>query len=174
MDEQRDGQDGEGRKPEGGGGGFVAAERARRLAVLDGLRERGIDPYPVGFARDQTVAQARAQGASLTAGTETADAVRLAGRVMALRRHGGLIFADLRDQTGTVQLLLRRDVLGDVAFADVAALNRGDWVGVDGTLMATRTGELSVAVTACTLLSKSLRALPDPRTGLTDVDTRYR
>ena len=174
MDEQRDGQDGEGRKPEGGGGGFVAAERARRLAVLDGLRARGIDPYPVGFARDQTVAQARAQGESLTAGTETADPVRLAGRVMALRRHGGLIFADLRDQTGTVQLLLRRDVLGDVAFADVAALNRGDWVGVDGTLMATRTGELSVAVTACTLLSKSLRALPDPRTGLTDVDTRYR
>ena len=156
------------------GGGFVAAERARRLAVLDGLRARGIDPYPVGFARDHTVAQARQEGADLAADTHTEQAVRLAGRVMALRRHGGLLFADLRDQTGTIQLLVARDGVGDVAYRDAQALNRGDWVGVDGTLMTTRTGELSVGVSACRLLSKSLRALPDPRSGLTDVDTRYR
>src|SRR5215217_2731415 len=108
----------------------VAAERARRLTKLDRLRERGLPPYPVRFDRDRTVADARAQFDALAAGEETDVTVRIAGRLMLLRRHGGLVFADLHDQTGDLQLFAARDDLGPEALADVDALDRGDWVGV--------------------------------------------
>jgi lysyl-tRNA synthetase len=105
---------------------------------------------------------------------QTDDEVRVAGRLLLIRRHGGLIFADLHEQSGTIQLLAARDQLGEAGFADLRRLDRGDWVGVAGTVMRTRRGELSVRVRECRLLSKSLRALPDKHRGLTDVDTRLR
>src|SRR4051794_20613682 len=156
------------------GADVVAAERARRLGKLEDLERRGIAPYPVRFDRDHAVGEVREEFGGLESGQETDRAVALAGRVMLIRRHGGLIFADLSDQTGTIQLVASRDGLGAEAFADVRALDRGDWVGVGGTVMTTRAGELSVRVTELQLLSKALRALPDKHRGLTDVDTRLR
>jgi lysyl-tRNA synthetase class 2 len=156
------------------GADVVAAERARRLGKLEDLERRGIAPYPVRFDRDHAVGEVGEEFGALEAGQETDRAVALAGRIMLIRRHGGLIFADLSDQTGTIQLVATRDGLGAEAFADVRALDRGDWVGVHGTVMTTRTGELSVRVTELQLLSKALRALPDKHRGLTDVDTRLR
>ena len=153
---------------------FVTAERAHRLGKLDALRERGINPYPVAFDRDHTVGELRALYNDLPPGATTDAEVRIAGRLMLIRRHGGLIFADLHEQTGTIQLLAERNVLGEEGLADFRALDRGDWVGVVGTVMSTRRGELSIRVTECRLLSKSLRALPDKHRGLTDVDTRLR
>jgi hypothetical protein len=85
--------------------GFVAAERAHRLAKLDALAEGGVAPYAVRYDRDHAIGDVRARFADLPAGRETDQAVRLAGRVMLIRRHGGLVFADLTDQTGTIQLL---------------------------------------------------------------------
>jgi lysyl-tRNA synthetase class 2 len=152
----------------------VAAERARRLAKLEALRERGIAPYPPRFHRDRTTADLRARFADLPAGDETGEAVRIAGRIMLLRRHGGLIFADLHDQEGKVQVLAARDDLGEEPFGDVDTLDRGDWIAVEGTVMRTRTGELSVRARIVVLLAKALRALPDKRRGLTDVDRRLR
>ena len=93
---------------------------------------------------------------------------------MLLRRHGQLVFADLHDQTGTIQLFVSHKDLGDEGFEDVAEWDRGDWVGVAGTVITTKRGELSVRVTEAQLLSKSLRALPDKHKGLADVDTRLR
>nr|MDQ6915304.1 lysine--tRNA ligase [Actinomycetota bacterium] len=152
---------------------FVAAERAHRLGKLEALRERGLDPYPVRFDRDTTLGAVRARFGDLAAGTETDAVVRVAGRVMLIRRHGGLAFADLHDQTGTVQLMASRDELaGDER--DFAELDRGDWVGVEGTVMVTRRGELSIRVRSFVLLAKALRALPDKHGGLVDVDTRLR
>jgi lysyl-tRNA synthetase, class II len=162
---------GEGPKP---GKDFVAAERAHRLAKLDALRERGIEPYPVTFDRDHSVGEVREQCATLGPDTVSETDVRIAGRLMLIRRHGGLVFADLKDQTGTIQLLVSREVIGEQGFQDVERLDRGDWVGAAGRVMATRTGELSVRATEVRLLSKSLRALPDKHRGLTDVDTRLR
>ena len=162
---------GEGPKP---GMDFVAAERAHRLAKLDALRERGIEPYPVTYDRDRSVSEVREQFDALAPDSVTETDVRLAGRLMLIRRHGGLVFADLKDQTGTVQLLVSREVLGEEAFRDVERLDRGDWVGAAGRVLTTRTGELSVRATELRLLSKSLRALPDKHRGLTDVDTRLR
>ena len=92
---------------------------------------------------------------------------------MLLRRQGKLTFATLRDRDGEVQLFVSRSVLGD-AHDQFDDLDLGDWVGVEGTVMTTRKGELSVKVETFELLAKALRPLPDKWKGLSDVDTRYR
>jgi lysyl-tRNA synthetase class 2 len=153
---------------------FQEAERERRLAKLDALRERGVEPYPVRFDRDATAAELRARHGELAAGTSTGEQARVAGRVMGMRRHGGLDFADLMDETGTIQLLVRRDEVGAEELHDFAALDLGDWVGVAGELIVSKTGELTIDVASFELLAKDLRPLPDLRHGLTDPEARYR
>ena len=91
----------------------VPAERARRLADLDALRARGVDPYPVRFDRDRTLAELRAEFGDLEPGTETDVPVRVAGRILLLRRMGKLTFATIRDQSDSIQLLVSRGELGD-------------------------------------------------------------
>jgi lysyl-tRNA synthetase class 2 len=150
------------------------AERARRLADLDTLRARGVDPYPVRFDRDRTLAQLRAEFGDLESGTLTEVPVRVAGRILLLRRQGKLTFATVRDQSDSIQLFVDRGVLGEEEHAAFNALDLGDWVGVDGTVMPTRKGELSVNVTASELLAKALPPLPHNAHGLSDVDTRFR
>jgi lysyl-tRNA synthetase len=160
--------------PPAGTPDFEEAERARRLAKLACLRERGVEPYPVRFDRDTTAAELRARHPSLPAGERSGERVRVAGRLTALRRHGGLGFADLMDESGTIQLLARRDALGEQALEDFAALDLGDWVGGEGEAIASRSGELTVELTTLELLSKALRPLPDLRGGLADAEARYR
>jgi lysyl-tRNA synthetase len=153
---------------------FQEETRAHRLAKLDALRERGIEPYPVRFDRDSTAAAIRERHGSIAAGTDTGEVVHLAGRVMGERRHGGLDFADLQDETGTVQLIVTRGEVGGEGLHDFSDLDLGDWIGVEGTVVASDKGELSVRVDKFELLSKSLRALPDIRHGLIDPEARYR
>src|SRR6202012_2277011 len=86
--------------------------RARRLEKLQELRARGGEPDPGRVDRDSPVSAIRAAHAGLAPGTVTAMTVRLAGRLMAQRRHGGLIFGELRDETGTIQLMVGRDHVG--------------------------------------------------------------
>jgi lysyl-tRNA synthetase class 2 len=149
-------------------------ERAHRLAKASALRQAGIDPYPVGFTRDTTAAALHERYEGLPAGSETDETVRVAGRLLLIRRQGKLVFATMRDGTGTVQLFVSRAVVGDEGFDAFADLDLGDWVGVEGVVMRTKRGELSVRVASCTLLAKALRPLPDKWHGLTDVDMRYR
>ncbi|MDX6698728.1 MAG: lysyl-tRNA synthetase, class [Solirubrobacteraceae bacterium] len=153
---------------------FVAAEREHRLGKLRDLAGRGIDPYPVKFERDHSIAEIRERHEGLQPGTDTGEEVRVAGRVLLLRRHGQLVFADLHDQTGSIQLFVSHQDLGDQAFEDIAEWDRGDWVGAVGTVMVTKRGELSIRVSEAHLLAKALRALPDKHKGLTDVDKRMR
>jgi lysyl-tRNA synthetase class 2 len=153
---------------------FQEETRAHRLAKLEALRERGIEPYPVRFDRDSTAAAIRAEFGAIAPGTDTGKQVHIAGRVMGERRHGGLDFADLRDETGEVQLIVTRGEVGGEGLHDFSDLDLGDWVGVEGTVIASDKGELSVRVDKFELLSKSLRALPDIRHGVTDAETRYR
>jgi lysyl-tRNA synthetase class 2 len=150
------------------------AERARRLADLDALRAQGVDPYPVRFDRDRTLGELRTEFGQLDPGTETEVRVRVAGRILLLRRQGKLTFATVRDQSGAMQLFVSRGVLGDDRHDAFDALDLGDWIGVDGTVMSTRKGELSVKVDDFVLLAKALRPLPDKWHGLSDVDTRFR
>jgi lysyl-tRNA synthetase class 2 len=152
----------------------LPAERARRLADLDELRAQGVDPYPVRFDRDRTLRELRDDFGDLPPATETEVRVRIAGRIRLLRRQGKLTFATVRDQSDSVQLFVDRSVLGEERQAEFNRLDLGDWVGVEGTVMTTRKGELSVKIDGFQLLAKSLRPLPDKWHGLSDVDTRFR
>jgi lysyl-tRNA synthetase len=167
-DEQNgDGDDGEGSR-------FLHEERAHRLAKLDAMRDRGVDPYPVRFDRDHTAAELRERFADLGPGADSGERVSIAGRVVALRRHGGLDFIDLRDETAKIQLIATRDQLGESVIDELNALDLGDWIGAAGVVVTSRRGELSVRIESFELLSKALRPLPDMRHGLTDPEARYR
>ncbi len=152
----------------------IDEERSRRLEKAEALRARGIEPYAVRFDRDHTAAGLHDEFDGLDAGQETDAVVRVAGRLLLLRRQGKLTFGTLRDGTGSVQLFVSRAVLGGEQHAAFDDLDLGDWVGVEGTAMKTRKGELSVKVSSFQLLSKALRPLPDKWHGLADVDTRFR
>ena len=149
-------------------------ERARRLAKVEALRSQGRDPYPVRFDRTHTTAELHAAYGGIDAGAEVDDTVRVAGRLMLIRRQGKLTFATVRDATGTVQLFVSRAVIGEDRHAAFDDLDLGDWVGAAGTVMKTKKGELSVKATDFELLAKALRPLPDKWHGLADVDTRFR
>ena len=153
---------------------FQEQTRAHRLEKLEGLRERGIEPYPVRFDRDATAAALREQFGELAAGADTGKVVKLAGRVMGERRHGGLEFADLQDESGRIQLMATREAVGSDELHEFSDLDLGDWIGVEGTVIVSDHGELTVKVDKYELLSKSLRALPDVRHGLADPEARYR
>jgi lysyl-tRNA synthetase len=129
---------------------------------------------PYRYVTTSSVARIREQYTTLAAGRETGHEVSIAGRLRALRRQGHLSFATLADSTGQIQLFLARDTLGAAAHQEFNALSRGDWVGVRGTVMTTRRGELSVRVTEFQPLAMALSAPPSSRAGLTDVQTRYR
>ena len=160
-------------EPEGRAGGD---ERAARLAQVEAMRARGVEPYPVRFDRTHTLGEVREHWDDrVDIGATTDDAVTVAGRVVSRRDQGKLVFAGVRDGTASLQLFVNKAELGDDAFARfVDEVERGDWVGVEGVVMKTKKGELSVNVKSFTLLSKSLRPLPEKWHGLSDTDTRFR
>jgi lysyl-tRNA synthetase, class II len=159
--------------PEGRGGDD---ERSARLARIEAMRARGEDPYPVRFDRSHTLIEVREHwDTRIETGAASDEVVRVAGRIVLLRAQGKLVFATVRDGTGSLQLFVDKSELGDDAFARFGdEIERGDWVGVEGTVMKTKRGELSVNVKTFTLLSKSLRPLPEKWHGLADTDTRFR
>lgn len=140
-----------------------------RLQKLEALRAAGKDPYLQSFEPTHHAAEVVANFERL----EGAH-VRLAGRLMLMRIQGKVAFADLHDASGRIQLFVRINNLGEEAYAEFKRLDLGDIIGVAGTVMKTRTGEVSVEVTEYTLLAKALRPLPDKWHGLKDVEVRYR
>ncbi|MFM7061383.1 MAG: lysine--tRNA ligase [Actinomycetes bacterium] len=149
-------------------------ERTRRLAKVRAMREAGIDPYPVRFDRTTDAGTLRARFEHLEPGTETDEEVAIAGRVLLLRRQGRLSFATIRDGSGAIQLFVSEAEIGADRHAEFDGFDLGDWIGVEGTVMTTRKGELSVKVRGFRLLAKALRPLPDKWHGLSDTDTRFR
>ena len=148
---------------------------ARRREKLTALRSTG-QPFPNDFRRDATAGELHAAHAKTDADDlkEQAVEVSVAGRVMSRRVQGKTTFAHLQDVSGRIQLFMRRDEVGDDAYADFKSGDLGDIVGATGTLMKTRTGELSVRVKTIRLLTKALRPLPEKYHGLADQETRYR
>jgi lysyl-tRNA synthetase, class II len=141
---------------------------------LGALRQRGIDPFGGRYPVTHWAGPLHARlGQATEEELKAVGPVSMAGRVVALRHHGKTCFAHLMDQTGRIQLYARADQLGD-GFTLVTELDLGDFVGVTGEMMRTRTGELTVAVKDVTFLAKSLRPLPEKWHGLKDVETRYR
>ncbi len=148
----------------------IQVRRAKREALINA----GADPYGHAFTPTHTVAELDERYAGLADGEDTEDAVAIAGRVMARRVQGKVAFLELMDATGTIQLFCRINALGEEAFAAIKDLDVGDWIAAHGTMMRTKRGQLSVAVTSFELMSKSLRPLPEKFHGLTDKETRYR
>ncbi|MCC7075574.1 MAG: lysine--tRNA ligase, partial [Acidimicrobiia bacterium] len=160
--------------PAGGTQGEPPDLLEARYAKVDGLRAQGVDPYPSRFDRTHTLGEIRDEWGHLGAEEETDVHVRTAGRVMLVRGHGKLVFATMRDSTGEVQLLVSQAVCGKETMDRFKAVDAGDWVGVEGRVISTRRGELSVEVADFCMLAKALRPMPDKQKGLADVETRYR
>jgi lysyl-tRNA synthetase class 2 len=146
--------------------------RAVRVGKLAALRAQGIDPYPYGFARTHEAGELERLYAGLTAGAETGERVRVAGRIRAIRNSG--MFIDLHDPSGKIQVFCHRDNLPPEGLAAVRLLDIGDVIGVDGLVRRTPRGELTVNAEAVTVLAKALRPLPEKYHGLADVELRYR
>lgn len=142
------------------------------------LRARKIDPYPHRFERTHTAQQAIAELlARETKGTAAAPdnpPVSIAGRIMAIRKMGKASFMDIRDGTGKIQLLFQTANYNEETGELFKSLDIGDFIGAEGALLRTRTGEPTVSVSKFTLLSKSLRPLPEKWHGLSDVEIRFR
>ena len=146
----------------------------RRQKLAD-LRAAGCDPFTITkFPQDAYSADLKAEYASLPNEADAGRTAALAGRMMSKRVMGKASFAHLRDDKGDIQLYVRRDELGEEAYAAFKKLDVGDIIGVKGEVFRTKTGELSLRVTELTLLAKSLRPLPEKFHGLTDTEMRYR
>jgi len=151
-----------------------AVEQARRVKLAR-LQAAGIDAFPVGFQRSRTLAEVRrGWEEALEPGQESDDVVRVAGRIVLKRAMGRLAFWTLRHDGAELQVMLSARELGADQFEVVLDLDVGDWVGVQGPVVKTRKGELSVKATEVYLLGKALRPLPDKWKGLTDVEVRSR
>ncbi|HHC08973.1 MAG TPA: lysine--tRNA ligase [Actinobacteria bacterium] len=147
----------------------------RRLEKLERLREAGIDPYPVAaFAPDATAAALHDEYPDLPPDTGTGRTVRVAGRLVGRRDLGRLVFGVLQDATGRIQVFAHEAGLGPEGLTAFGELDLGDWIGVEGEVVTTRRGELSVAATRFVLLAKALRPLPEKWHGLQDVEERHR
>ena len=149
---------------------------ANRAAKLERLRERGIDPYPPRFFRSCDNATAAATFGAIEAGQKAESAgtgLLLAGRIVALRNMGRSAFLDLQDESGSIQVLCRRNNLGD-DFELLRDLDLGDHLGVEGNLIRTRTGEITIDATSVSIIAKGMRPLPEKYHGLRDTETRYR
>ena len=149
-------------------------ERSVRLGRRSALIEAGVNPYPEHCEVSDHVADLVERYATLEDGADTADVVSVAGRVRAKRGQGKVIFIELQDSTGTIQLFCRINDLGEEGLAAVKAFDLGDIVEAKGIVVRTRRGELSIAPEAVRLLSKSVRPLPEKFHGLSDKETRYR
>lgn len=136
-----------------------------RLEKLEKIKSLGINPYPSKFDRE-SIASGRKK--------PLGNIIKVAGRLMSFRGHGKLVFADLVDESGKIQLLFKFDILGEEKIKFLELLDTGDFLGAEGKLFNTQAGELTVEVAKYTLLTKSLRPLPSSWFGFKDVEERFR
>jgi lysyl-tRNA synthetase class 2 len=139
----------------------------QRHANLATLREAGIDPFANKFVPSEGCGAAKENYSE-------ERSVAVAGRLVSKREMGKMIFAHLKDTSGTIQLFIQKNDLGDEAFAIFKGLDLADFIGANGALFTTKTGEISVKVSDFVVLAKALRPPPDKWHGLADQETRYR
>jgi lysyl-tRNA synthetase class 2 len=147
---------------------------AERRAKAQRLREQDAEAFPHAFAHVEPMASIVHAYERLQPGEETDESHRVAGRIAARRGAGKAAFLDLIDRTGKIQLHARVDVLGRERFDVLTSLDLGDLIGVDGSAIRSRHGEISLRVESFQILAKALRPPPDKHHGLADVETRYR
>jgi len=145
-----------------------------RLEKVRALREKGITPYPHTFDRQNTVQEIKTRFRNITH-EKSAEQVSTAGRVYIIRNHGKTLFADLGDESGKIQLYIRKNDVGDDQFNLFNQyIERGDFVGVTGHVFRTKLGEITIWVETITILCKAVCSLPEKFHGLKDIEKRYR
>ncbi len=149
---------------------------AVRREKLKTLRERGIDPFGQKYVRTHSAKEIVSLYGELSKEELQEKEVRvsIAGRLMAKRKQGKASFAHLQDMTGRIQIYVRLDRVGEEQYEIFSTADLGDWIGVNGLVFKTNRGEISVKADEVTLLTKSLRPLPEKYHGLKDVELRYR
>ncbi len=146
-----------------------------RLAKVDRIRAAGGDPYPVGFPRTTTIAEIREEHPDLEPDTATGEKVGVTGRVVLSRIGGKLCFATIRDGTGDIQVMISQNRVGEPALAAWKSdVDLGDHIGVEGEVITSRSGELSVLADSYAITAKALRPLPEKHAGLNDPEARVR
>lgn len=141
-----------------------------RLEKLKALRDKGINPYPYRFEKTHCSADATNEFEKLSAdGTR----IKFAGRILSIRGHGKTLFAHLADHSGKLQIYARQNDLGE-KWELFKLVDIGDFLGVEGSLFQTKTGEITIRVESAHMLAKSLRPLPEKWHGLQDKELRYR
>lgn len=146
----------------------------QRRRKVDSMWEAGVNPYPNDFKPQHTSADLFAAYGSSETIEENPPNFIVAGRIVARRSFGKAAFVQLQDRKGRFQLYVKKDAVGDDAFAQFESFDIGDIIGAVGYPFRTKTGELSLHVLEIRLLTKSLLPLPEKFHGLTDVETRYR
>ncbi len=135
---------------------------------VEELKALGLEPFGRKYEKKHNVDDI------LKYADDCEEGFKTAGRIMSYRRMGKNVFAHIEDQSGRIQVYVRKDAVGDDAYEIVKKMGVGDFIGVEGTLFKTKTGELTIRVGEFELLSKNIRPLPEKFHGLTDVETRYR
>jgi len=148
----------------------------QRREKAEALEELGVRLYSNRFKPANIVRDILPKGEHLQAEEhdQSGESFSIAGRIMSMRKFGKAAFCNLSDRSGQIQIYLKKEVLGDEEFDKFKKWDIGDIVGIVGTLFKTKVGELSVQAKAMTMISKSMRPLPEKWHGLTDVETRYR
>lgn len=136
-----------------------------RQKKIEEIKAKGWNPYAPSYPKTHSVAQAvNSEGKS----------VKTAGRLFSLREHGNITFADLKDETGKIQIFFKKSELPEGEYKNLRLLDIGDIIGVEGVVGKTAAGEISIIPSAYTLLTKAMRSLPAEWYGLKDVQTRFR
>ncbi len=139
-----------------------------RLNKKQALEKMGIEPYGRKFGKTDALK-------AITDAYQEGKAIKTAGRLINIRGHGGSAFCDIKDYTGKLQVYFRKDVLGEASYKIFKEqIDIGDIIGVEGELLKTQRGEITLNVKSFTVLSKALRSLPEKWHGLKDIETRYR
>lgn len=139
--------------------------RKLREEKLAKIKEIGWNPYAASFDKKQTIKEA--------AESPEGTSVKTAGRIYSVREHGNIAFADLKDETGSIQIFFQKKLLGD-EFGNLKLLDIGDFVGVEGEIVKTIAGEISITPSSYTLLTKAVQTIPSEFFGIKDTETRFR
>jgi lysyl-tRNA synthetase class 2 len=147
-----------------------------RKKKAETLKTMGVNLYPAGYKCDMTASEAMKRFGNMdeeTLGREE-QLFSMAGRIMAIRGFGKASFIHIKDRTARIQAYIRKDKIGEDQYKVFRCMDIGDFIGIKGSFFRTKTGELTILADNTTLLSKSMRPLPEKWHGLTDIETRYR
>ncbi len=145
--------------------------RQERIKKIRRLKDAGINPFPLEIFRDFTIADAIKSFSKIS---KRKNQICLAGRIMSIRSHGGSIFCDFNDGSGTFQAFFKKDVLGKLFSLFEEAADIGDFVELKGNLFLTKRKEKTIQVSSWRVISKGISPLPEKWHGLTDIEERGR